>query len=123
MKTTVDGMTILGTPLIDGFVFGPKGGAVGTTQLPFLAQSVIDSAVMVWMQMGLTNDRARGSVGGLWGSAQKPTGGPICQANHAAPKLGLNIRPVTRKQVVGSLEPDGRLKFLSAQSPNTWMRG
>src|SRR5271167_1297582 len=59
MKTTVDGMTILGTPLIDGFVFGPKGGAVGTTQLPFLAQSVIDSAVMVWMQMGLTNDQIK----------------------------------------------------------------
>src|SRR5271168_2935379 len=48
------------------------------------------------------------------GSAPKPTGGPICQASHAAPKLGRNIRPVTRKQVVGSLEPDGRLKFLSA---------
>src|SRR5271167_4302471 len=48
------------------------------------------------------------------GSAPKPTGGPICQASHAAPKLGRNIRPVTRKQVVGSLEPHGRLKFLSA---------
>src|SRR5271155_3483412 len=48
------------------------------------------------------------------GSAPKPTGGPICQASHAAPKLGRNIRLVTRKQVVGSLGPDGRLKFLSA---------
>src|SRR5271168_3384803 len=48
------------------------------------------------------------------GSAPKHTGGPICQASPAAPKLGRNIRPVTRKQVVGSLEPDGRLKFLSA---------
>jgi hypothetical protein len=31
------------------------------------------------------------------GSAQKPTGGPIFQASHAAPKLGRNIRLVTRK--------------------------
>ena len=35
------------------------------------------------------------------GSAQKPTGGPICQANHAAPKLGPNIRPVRRTGVWG----------------------
>jgi hypothetical protein len=28
--------------------------------------------------------------------------------------LGRNIRPVTRNKVVGSLGPDGRLKFLSA---------
>jgi len=38
----------------------------------------------------------------------------IAQASHAAPKLGRNIRLVTRNKVVGSLEPDGRLKFLSA---------
>ena len=38
----------------------------------------------------------------------------IVQASHAAPKLGRNIRLVTRNKVVGSLEPDGRLKFLSA---------
>ncbi len=46
----------------------------------------------------------------------------IAQASHAAPKLGGNIRPVTRKScvaVVGSLEPDGRLKFLSAQNRST----
>jgi hypothetical protein len=49
------------------------------------------------------------------GPAQRRTGGPICQASHAAPKLGRNIRPVTSKVVVGSLEPDGRLKFLSAR--------
>jgi len=48
------------------------------------------------------------------GPAQRRTGGPICQAGHAAPKLGRNIRLVTRNKVVGSLEPDGRLKFLSA---------
>ncbi len=47
------------------------------------------------------------------GSAPKPAGGPICQASHKAPKLGGNIRPVTRHKVVGSLGPDGRLKFLS----------
>ncbi len=29
-------------------------------------------------------------------------------------KLGRNIRLVTRNKVVGSLGPDGRLKFLSA---------
>jgi hypothetical protein len=53
------------------------------------------------------------------GSAQKPTGGPICQANHAAPKLGLNIRPVRRTGhfnlevtgVVGRLSPDGWFEF------------
>jgi len=55
-------------------------------------------------------------VGGLWGSAQKPTGGPICQANHAAPKLGLNIRPVTRNRWWAALDRTGRLKFLSAVS-------
>jgi hypothetical protein len=38
----------------------------------------------------------------------------IAQARHAAPKLGRNIRLVTRNKVVGSLGPDGRLKFLSA---------
>ena len=48
------------------------------------------------------------------GSAQKPTGGQIFQASHAAPKLGRHIRLVTRNKVVGSLGPDGRLKFLSA---------
>jgi len=48
------------------------------------------------------------------GPAQRRAGGPICQAGHAAPKLGRNIRLVTRNKVVGSLEPDGRLKFLSA---------
>ena len=48
------------------------------------------------------------------GPAQRRTGGPICQARHAAPKLGRNIRLVTRNKVVGSLGPDGRLKFLSA---------
>ena len=50
------------------------------------------------------------------GPAQRRTGGPICQAGHAAPKLGRNIRLVTRNKVVGSLEPDGRLKFLSARA-------
>jgi hypothetical protein len=46
------------------------------------------------------------------GSAQKPTGGQIFQASHAAPKLGRHIRLVTRNKVVGSLGPDGRLKFI-----------
>ena len=53
------------------------------------------------------------------GPAQRRTGGPICQAGHAAPKLGRNIRLVTRNKVVGSLEPDGRLKFLSAATPES----
>jgi len=35
------------------------------------------------------------------GSAPKPTGGPICQASHAAPKLGRNIRLVTRRLCCG----------------------
>ena len=48
------------------------------------------------------------------GSAPKPAGGQIFQASHAARKLGRNIRLVTRNNVVGSLGPDGRLKFLSA---------
>jgi hypothetical protein len=39
------------------------------------------------------------------GPAQRRTGGPICQAGH---KAGY------AQQVVGSLEPNGRLKFLSA---------
>ena len=39
----------------------------------------------------------------------------MAQARHAAPKLGLNIKAVTRNKVVGSLGPDGRLKFLSAK--------
>jgi Ca2+-binding RTX toxin-like protein len=38
-------------------------------------------------------------------------GGSACQANHAAPKLGLNIRPVTRTGVVGRLGPDGWFEF------------
>jgi hypothetical protein len=49
------------------------------------------------------------------GSAPKATGGQIFQASHAAPKLGRNLRLVTRNTVVGSLGPDGRLKFLSAR--------
>jgi hypothetical protein len=36
------------------------------------------------------------------------------QPSHPAPKLRRNVRPVTRKQVLGSLGPDERLKFLSA---------
>ena len=36
----------------------------------------------------------------------------IAQASHAAPKLGRDIRLVTRNKVVGSLGPDGRLKFI-----------
>jgi hypothetical protein len=32
------------------------------------------------------------------GPAQRRTGGPICQAGHAAPKLGRNIRLVTRNK-------------------------
>jgi hypothetical protein len=38
----------------------------------------------------------------------------IAQASHAAPKLGRYIRLLTRNKVVGSLGPDGRVKFLSA---------
>ena len=34
------------------------------------------------------------------GPARRRTGGPICQARHAAPKLGRNIRLVTRNKVV-----------------------
>jgi hypothetical protein len=45
------------------------------------------------------------------GPAQRRTSGPICQASHAAPKLGRNIRPVTRKAVVGSLGPDGSFEI------------
>ncbi len=45
----------------------------------------------------------------------------IAQASHAAPKLGGNIRPVTRNKVVGSLGPHGRLKFLSAAARSSAM--
>ena len=41
------------------------------------------------------------------GSVQKPTGGPICQASHAAPKLGRNIRPVTRNRWWAALNRTG----------------
>jgi hypothetical protein len=34
----------------------------------------------------------------------------IAQASHAAPQLGRNIRLVTRKQVLGSLGREERLK-------------
>jgi hypothetical protein len=40
------------------------------------------------------------------GSQQRHTGGPICQANHAAPKPGLNIRPVTRNRRWAALDRD-----------------
>ena len=35
------------------------------------------------------------------GPAQRRAGGPICQAGHAAPKLGRNIRLVTRNKGCG----------------------
>jgi hypothetical protein len=54
------------------------------------------------------------------GPAQRRNGGPICQAGHAAPKLGRSIKLVTRNKVVGSLGPDGRLKFLSARATRLW---
>jgi Plasmid replication region DNA-binding N-term len=55
------------------------------------------------------------------GPAQRRTGGPICQASHAAAKLGRNIRLVTPNKVVGSLGPDGRLKFLTATAARKLM--
>jgi hypothetical protein len=41
------------------------------------------------------------------GSAPKPTGVPICQASHAAPKLGRNIRPVTSNRWWAALNRTG----------------
>src|ERR1700733_890288 len=63
--TTVDGMTILGTSLSNYNSLGDKNPAINTTQLSSLAQSVIDTAVMVWMQMGLTNDQIKYGIAAL----------------------------------------------------------
>jgi exopolysaccharide production protein ExoZ len=41
---------------------------------------------------------------------------PDLQASHAAPKLGRNIRPVTRNRWWAALDRTGRLKLLSASS-------
>jgi len=49
--TIIDGMTIIGVQ--------------GKTQTKPLAQAVIDSAVMVWMQMGLTNDQIKYGLAAL----------------------------------------------------------
>jgi len=46
----------------------------------------------------------------------------IFQASHAARKLGRNIRLLTRNKVVGSLGPDGRLKFLSPEEAGVGRR-
>jgi hypothetical protein len=73
--------------------------------------------------------KSQGRVGGLraarhagLAACQRPggcphrhTGGPICQARRAAPKLGLNIRPVRLRASGGGQAWFGRvvLKFLA----------
>jgi hypothetical protein len=48
------------------------------------------------------------------GSAPKPTGGPNSPSKPRGPSAWTQYKAGYAQQVVGSLEPDGRLKFLSA---------
>ena len=61
---------------------------LGGVSLSGLPQTVFAGGAARWL----------GGPATAKGSAQKPTGGQIFQASHAAPKLGRNIRLVTLKQ-------------------------